>query len=71
MDCSPVPYSKTTSKNFWQDRLRSTAGEKFETIAKYELGERPEREPGDDTAEVAMSGDDPHVEDFDPTEIPF
>ena len=25
----------------------------------------------DDTAEVAMSGDDPHIEDFDPTEIPF
>ena len=51
--------------------VRSTAGEKFETITKYELGERPEREPGDDTAEVAMSGDDPHVEDFDPDDIPF
>ncbi len=51
--------------------VRSTAGEKFETITKYELGPRPEREPGDDTAEVAMSGDDPHVEDFDPDDIPF
>ena len=51
--------------------VRSTAGEKFETITRYELGERPEREPGDDSAEVAMSGDDPHVEDFDPDDIPF
>ena len=50
--------------------VRSTAGEKFETITKYELGPRPEREPGDDTAEVGMSGD-LHVEDFDPSEIPF
>ena len=50
--------------------VRSTAGEKFETITKYELGPRPEREPGDDTAEVGMSGD-LHVEDFDPDEIPF
>ena len=51
--------------------VRSTAGEKFETITRYELGERPEREPGDDTTEVVMSGDDPHVEDFDPDDIPF
>ena len=51
--------------------VRSTAGEKFETITRYELGERPEREPGDDSAEVAMSGEDPHVEDFDPDDIPF
>jgi DNA repair protein RadD len=50
--------------------VRSTAGEKFETITKYELGPRPQREPGDDTAEVGVSGD-LHVEDFDPDEIPF
>ena len=51
--------------------VRSTAGEKFDTITQYELGERPGREPGDDTAEVAMSGDAQHVKDFAPDDIPF
>ncbi|MBO7088301.1 MAG: hypothetical protein J6W70_00215, partial [Lentisphaeria bacterium] len=51
--------------------VRATAGEKFESITKYEFGERPTREPGDDSVEVAMSGDDPHVENFDPDDIPF
>ena len=51
--------------------VRSTAGEKFDTITQYELGERPGREPGDDTAEIAISGDAQHVEDFAPDDIPF
>ncbi len=47
--------------------VRSISGDKFESITKCVLGPRPEREPGDDTAEIG----DPHVEDFDPDEIPF
>ena len=47
--------------------VRSISGEKFETVTRCMLGPRPERESGDDTAEVG----DPHVEDFDPDEIPF
>ena len=75
----PVPNSATEAVRLAREgylaeakkiTVRSTAGEKFETITKYELGPRPEREPGDDTAEVGMSGD-LHVEDFDPDEIPF
>ena len=75
----PVPHSAAEAVRLAREgylaetkkiTVRSTAGEKFETIAKYELGPCPEREPGDDTAEVDMSGD-PHVEDFDPDEIPF
>ena len=50
--------------------VRSISGEKFETVTRCMLGPRPEREPGDDTAEIDMS-DDPHVEDFDPDENPF
>ena len=45
--------------------------EECESITKCEFGERPTREPGDDSVEVAMSGDDPHVENFDPDDIPF
>ena len=47
--------------------VRSISGEKFETVTRCMLGPCPEREPGDDTAEIG----DPHVEDFDPDEIPF
>jgi len=75
----PVPYSaaeavRLARKGYLAEptiiTVRSTAGEKFETITKYELDPRPEREPGDDTAEGGVSGD-LHVEDFDPDEIPF
>ncbi|MBR4170793.1 MAG: hypothetical protein IKR48_03995, partial [Kiritimatiellae bacterium] len=75
----PVPHSAAEAVRLAREgylaetkkiTVRSTAGEKFETITKYELGPRPEREPGDDTAEIGMSGD-LHVEDFDPSEIPF
>jgi len=75
----PVPHSAAEAVRLAREgylaeptkiTVRSTAGEKFETITKYELGERPERKPGDDTAEGGVSGD-LHVEDFDPDEIPF